>query len=148
MTLASQPKSKSRKSIAPTLLIIGLLVVLYGGYRAFESGQLIESGLNAVGVVVDHHISSDTNNNMQYTAIVQFQVDNTIYTIRHDESSTRPSPEIGEQIVITYLPGDPTTARITSMASIYVSPRLLILCGIAIAGWATFGIAFRHFWRR
>jgi hypothetical protein len=100
---------------------------LWGVYAAYTGWQLQTKGVTAPGTVVQLSERSDPEGGCcTYVPVVDFEVNNQIYTFEGDHASYPPAYEVGEQVDVRYDPTNPNTAQIDSLFQRWAFPVIII----------------------
>ena len=100
---------------------------LWGVYAAYTSWQLQSNGVTAPGTVVRLSERSDAEGGCcTYVPVIDFNVNDQVYTFEGDNASYPPAYEVGEQVNVRYDPTNPNTAQIDSFFERWIFPILII----------------------
>lgn len=129
-TLDAVEKGASRLQIGCWTVFFNLFFAgfcLWGMYAAYTGWQLQTKGITTTGTVVrlDERSSSE-GGCCTYVPVVDFQVQDQIYTLEGDNASYPPAYDVGEQVEVRYDPANPHTAQIDSRFERWVFPVLII----------------------
>jgi hypothetical protein len=120
---------------------------LWGAYAAYTGWQLQTNGVTTPGTVVrlDERSSADSGC-CTYVPVVDFTVNNQVYTFEGDNASDPPAYEVGEQVQVRYDPTNPNTAQIDSLFERWAFPVIIIPAMILTAAILNFFMI--RSWRR
>lgn len=100
---------------------------LWGVYAAYTSWQLQFNGVITPGTVVRLNEQSDGEGGCcTYVPVIDFTVNNQVYTFEGDNASDPPAYEVGEQVNVRYDPTNPNTAQIDSFFERWIFPMIII----------------------
>src|SRR5512134_3214996 len=100
---------------------------LWGVYAAYTGWQLQTKGVTTPGTVVRlAERSSSEGGCCTYVPVVDFEVNNQVYTFEGDHASYPPRYEVGEQVNVRYNPTNPNTAQIDSFFERWIFPIIII----------------------
>ena len=120
---------------------------LWGAYAAYTGWQLQTKGITTPGIVVRLLERSDAEGSCcTYVPIVDFTVDNQVYTLESDHASYPPKYRVGEQVNVRYDPTDPNTAQIDSLIERWAFPVIII--PVMILAALVINIVMLRAWRR
>jgi Protein of unknown function (DUF3592) len=136
-TLNTVEKGASRLQIGCWTVFFNLFFAgfcLWGVYAAYTGWQLQTRGVRTTGIVVrlDERSSND-GGCCTYVPVVDFRVNEQVYTFEGDNASYPPRYEIGEQVDVRYDPTNPNTAQIDSPFERWIFPVLIIPAMIVAA---------------
>lgn len=120
---------------------------LWGVYAAYTSWTLQNEGVTTTGTVVRFNEQSDAEGGCcTYVPVIDFKVNDQIYTFEGDNASYPPAYEVGEQVNILYDPTNPNTAQIDSLFERWAFPVIIIPAMIFTAAILNFFMI--RAWRR
>lgn len=100
---------------------------LWGVYAAYTGWQLQTKGVTTPGIVVRLSEHSDSDGGCcTYVPVIDFKVNERVYTIEGDTASYPPAYDVGEQVDVRYDPANPNTAQIDSLFERWIFPILII----------------------
>ena len=100
---------------------------LWGAYAAYTGWQLQTKGVTTPGTVVRLSERSDSDGGCcTYVPVVDFEVNQQVYTFEGDTASDPPAYEVGEQVDVRYDPTNPDTAQIDSLFERWAFPVIII----------------------
>lgn len=118
-------------------LLLGLIILGAGGYFAFESFQLVQSGKTITAVVVDFHEQETDDQQIRYAPILEYSVDGKSYRFASASYANSPAYDIGEELPVLYDASDPNQARINRFSALWGIP-----IGFAIAAIFVLFVSF------
>ncbi|HSL43171.1 MAG TPA: DUF3592 domain-containing protein [Anaerolineales bacterium] len=129
-TLSAVEKGASRLQIGCWTVFFNLFFAgfcLWGAYAAYTGWQLQTKGVTTTGTVVrlDERSSGD-GGCCTYVPVVDFQVQDRIYTFEGDNASYPPAYAVGEQVEVRYDPNNPNSAQIDSLLERWIFPVIII----------------------
>jgi hypothetical protein len=149
-TLDAVEKGASRLQIGCWTIFFNLFFAgfcLWGAYAAYTGWQLQTHGLTTPGTVVRLSERSDSNGGCcTYVPVIDFKVNNQVYTFEGDNASYPPAYDVGEQVNVRYDPTNPNTAQIDSLFERWVFPVIIIPAMIIAAAILNFFMI--RAWRR
>jgi len=100
---------------------------LWGVYAAYTGWLLQTKGVTTPGIVtrLDERSSSE-GGCCTYVPVVDFEVNDQVYTLEGDNASYPPAYEVGEQVDVRYDPTNPNTAQIDSLFARWLFPVIII----------------------
>ncbi|HUF00182.1 MAG TPA: DUF3592 domain-containing protein [Anaerolineales bacterium] len=120
---------------------------LWGAYAAYIGWQLQTHGVTTPGTVVRLNEQSDAESGCcTYVPVIDFKVNDQIYTFEGDNASYPPAYEVGEQVDVRYDPTNPNTAQIDSYFERWIFPVIIIPAMIFAAALLNFFMI--RAWRR
>lgn len=120
---------------------------LWGVYAAYTGWQLQTKGITTPGTVVKLAERSGVEGGCcTYVPVVDFEVNNQVYTFEGDTASYPPQYEVGEQVSVRYDPTNPNTAQIDSLFGRWIFPIIIIPAMILAA--LVINIVMLRAWRR
>ena len=120
---------------------------LWGAYAAYTGWQLQTNGVTTPGTVVRLNEQSDAEGGCcTYVPVVDFYVNDQVYTFEGDNASYPPAYEVGEQVNVIYDPTNPNTAQIDSLFERWAFPVIIIPAMIFAA--AVLNIVMVRAWKR
>jgi len=120
---------------------------LWGVYAAYTGWQLQTNGVTTPGTVVRLNEQSDAEGGCcTYVPVVDFYVNDQVYTFEGDNASYPPAYEVGEGVSVRYDPTNPNTAQIDSLFERWAFPVIIIPAMIIAA--AVLNIVMIRAWRR
>ncbi|MDE1151305.1 MAG: DUF3592 domain-containing protein [Micavibrio sp.] len=123
---AARNAANARKA-APILVLIGVGLILLGGYLAKKEQRLEDMGVRAPGRVVELRLNSSSDSNSYYP-IVNFQdAGGNQHEFRARSGSNPPSYHVGEDVTVLYLADDAQASAIIDSGWMNWLP--VILCG-------------------
>jgi hypothetical protein len=100
---------------------------LWGVYAGYTSWQLQTNGVITPGTVVRLNEQSDGEGGCcTYVPVIDFFVNDQIYTFEGDNASDPPAYDVGEQVNVRYDPTNPNTAQIDSFFERWIFPIIII----------------------
>jgi hypothetical protein len=100
---------------------------LWGVYAAYTGWQLQTKGITIPGTVVRLLEQSDSDGGCcTYVPVVDFEVNDQVYTFEGDNASYPPAYRVGEQVNVRYDPANPSTAQIDSFFERWIFPIVII----------------------
>jgi hypothetical protein len=100
---------------------------LWGVYAAYTGWQLQTKGITTPGIVTRLDERSDSEGGCcTYVPVVDFEVNDQLYTFEGGNASYPPAYEVGEQVDVRYDPTNPNTAQIDSLFERWVFPVIII----------------------
>jgi hypothetical protein len=149
-TLDAVEKGASRLQIGCWTIFFNLFFAgfcLWGAYAAYIGWQLQTNGVTTPGVVVRLNEQSDAEGGCcTYVPVVDFKVNDQVYTFEGDNASDPPAYQVGEQVNVRYDPTNPNTAQIDSFFERWIFPILIIPAMILAAAILNFFMI--RAWRR
>jgi hypothetical protein len=149
-TLDAVEKGASRLQIGCWTIFFNLFFAgfcLWGAYAAYTGWQLQTNGVRTPGTVVRLNEQSDAEGSCcTYVPVVDFRVNDQIYTFEGDNASYPPAYEVGEQVNVRYDPTNPNTAQIDSFFERWIFPIIVIPAMILAAAVLNFFMI--RAWRR
>jgi hypothetical protein len=129
-TLNAVEKGASRLQIGCWTIFFNLFFAgfcLWGVYAAYTGWQLQTNGVTTSGTVVRLNEQSDAEGGCcTYVPVVDFNVNDQVYTFEGDNASDPPAYQVGEQVNVRYDPTNPNTAQIDSFFERWIFPILII----------------------
>ena len=120
---------------------------LWGAYAAYTSWQLQTNGVITPGTVVRLNEQSDGEGGCcTYVPVIDFKVNDQIYTFEGDNASDPPAYDVGEQVNVRYDPTNPNKAQIDSFFERWIFPIIIIPAMILAAAVMNFFMI--RSWRR
>lgn len=120
---------------------------LWGAYAAYTSWQLQTNGVITPGTVVRLNEQSDAEGGCcTYVPVIDFKVNDQIYTFEGDNASDPPAYDVGEQVNVRYDPTNPNKAQIDSFFERWIFPIIIIPAMIIAA--AVLNFFMLRSWRR
>lgn len=116
------------------VLLIGLSVLVGGGYVAKQRGEFLSKARPATGTVIDFKRRTSTSDGKTKTTwypVVRYQPPgrDAPATFRHDTGSSSPAYRRGESVSVLYAQGDPEEAIIDAGLMNWLGPGVMILVG-------------------
>ena len=149
-TLNTVEKGASRLQIGCWTIFFNLFFAgfcLWGVYAAYTGWQLQTNGVTTPGTVVRLNEQSDAEGGCcTYVPVVDFEVNDQVYTFEGDNASDPPAYQVGEQVNVRYDPLNPNTAQIDSFFERWIFPILIIPAMILAAAILNFFMI--RSWRR
>jgi len=121
-----------------------LCAMIAGGIISFAfiigGGGLLSSGIDksnnfseTMGTIIGRRSCGTSGNNDGETfgAIIEYEVQNTTYTIE-PSTCTNPGPTVGNEIRVLYDPDDPQEGVDGSWVGLYLAPTILLVIGIPV----------------
>jgi hypothetical protein len=111
-----------------TILLVGLGLLAGSGILLAMSLNYVVNGEATAGVIVDHRMRPRGG----YAPVVAYLADGEEYRL---VASTSLSPEVypvGREVVVLYLPRDPSEATIADFIQLYLFPTFLGSCGLFV----------------
>ena len=100
---------------------------MWGVYAAYTGWQLQTNGVTTPGTVVRLSERSDAESGCcTDVPVIDFDVNDQVYTFEGDNASYPPAYEVGEQVDVRYDPTNPNTAQIDSFFERWIFPILII----------------------
>ncbi len=122
-------------------LLLGVIAFGFGVFLAIDSVRLVRDGVTVdaqvTKVTATEGRDKDGNRVTNYTAHIQYWVGERPQTLRHGWSEGVNSTCVvgcygqGARLKVIYLPADPATAKINSIADLYLFPGLPLLVGLS-----------------
>ncbi|MGE5775690.1 MAG: DUF3592 domain-containing protein [Chloroflexota bacterium] len=129
-TLKAVEKGASRLQIGCWAVFANLFFAafcLWGAYAAYTGWQLQTKGMTTDGTVVKLNEQSDSDGGCcTYVPVVDFEVDQQVYTFEGDTASYPPAYKVGEQVDVRYDPTNPNTGQIDSLFERWAFPVIII----------------------
>jgi hypothetical protein len=120
---------------------------LWGVYAAYTGWQLQTRGVTTTGTVVRLNEQSDGEGGCcTYVPVIDFEVNDRVYTFEGDTATNPPQYQVGEQVHVRYDPADPSTSQIDSLFERWLFPALIIPAMILAA--AVLNVFMIRAWRR
>lgn len=120
---------------------------LWGVYAAYTSWQLQTNGVITPGTVVRLNEQSDGEGGCcTYVPVIDFKVNDQIYTFEGDNASDPPAYDVGEQVNVRYDPINPNRAQIDSFFERWIFP--IIIIPVMIIGGIILNFFMIRAWRR
>ncbi len=120
---------------------------LWGVYAASTSWTLQTEGTTTTGTVVRLNEQSDGEGGCcTYVPVIDFNVNDQVYTFEGDNASYPPAYAVGEQVSVLYDPTNPNTAQIDSLFERWAFPVIIIPAMIVTA--AILNVFMIRAWRR
>ena len=136
-TLDAVEKGASRLQIGCWTVFFNLFFAgfcLWGVYAAYTGWQLQTNGVTTTGMVVRlDERSSGEGGCCTYVPVVDFQVQDQVYTFEGDNASYPPAYDVGEEVKVRYDPSNPDRAQIDSMLERWIFPVIIIPAMIVAA---------------
>ena len=149
-TLDAVEKGASRLQIGCWTIFFNLFFAgfcLWGAYAAYIGWQLQTNGATTPGTVVRLNEQSDAEGGCcTYVPVVDFKVNDQVYTFEGDNASDPPAYQVGEQVNVRYDPTNPNTAQIDSFFERWIFPIIIIPAMILAAAILNFFMI--RAWRR
>ena len=149
-TLDAVEKGASRLQIGCWTIFFNLFFAgfcLWGVYAAYTGWQLQTNGVTTPGTVVRLNEQSDAEGGCcTYVPVVDFNVNDRVYTFEGDNASDPPAYQVGEQVNVRYDPTNPNTAQIDSFFERWIFPIIIIPAMILAAAILNFFMI--RAWRR
>ena len=149
-TLDAVEKGASRLQIGCWTIFFNLFFAgfcLWGAYAAYTGWQLQTNGVTTPGTVVRLNEQSDAEGGCcTYVPVVDFNVNDQVYTFEGDNASDPPAYQVGEHVNVRYDPTNPNTAQIDSFFERWIFPILIIPAMILAAAILNFFMI--RAWRR
>ena len=149
-TLDAVEKGASRLQIGCWTIFFNLFFAgfcLWGVYAAYIGWQLQTNGVTTPGTVVRLNEHSDAEGGCcTYVPVVDFKVNDQVYTFEGDNASDPPAYQVGEQVNVRYDPTNPNTAQIDSFFERWIFPILIIPAMVLAAAILNFFMI--RAWRR
>lgn len=149
-TLDAVEKGASRLQIGCWTIFFNLFFAgfcLWGVYAAYTGWQLQTNGVTTPGTVVRLNEQSDAEGGCcTYVPVVDFKVNDQVYTFEGDNASDPPAYQVGEQVNVRYDPLNPNTAQIDSFFERWIFPIIIIPTMILAAAILNFFMI--RAWRR
>ena len=149
-TLDAVEKGASRLQIGCWTIFFNLFFAgfcLWGVYAAYIGWQLQTNGVTTPGTVVRLNEQSDAEGGCcTYVPVVDFKVNDQVYTFEGDNASDPPAYQVGEQVNVRYDPTNPNTAQIDSFFERWIFPILIIPAMVLAAAILNFFMI--RAWRR
>jgi len=128
--------------------LIGLAIMIGGGFALDYSRSFDEGGVKAPGIVVDLDYSQDSDGDGSYRPVVEYRdSEGRTRTYHSSTGSNPPNYEVGERVTIIYQRDNPTRAVIDGFFDRWFLPVFLFGFGgiFATVGW---GLVFAYYRRR
>lgn len=127
-------KQKTAAWVLVLFLLIGLGVLVGGGFAAKQRSDFLSGARSAPGVVIDFErrtSTSDGKTTTTYYPIVRYHPPgrDAPITFQHDTGSSSPGYSHGDAVTVLYAPDDPDEAIIDSGLMNWFGPGLMILLG-------------------
>jgi hypothetical protein len=136
-TLDAVEKGASRLQIGCWTVFFNLFFAgfcLWGVYAAYTGWQLQTNGVTTTGMVVRlDERSSGEGGCCTYVPVVDFQVQDQVYTFEGDNASYPPAYDVGEEVNVRYDPSNPDRAQIDSLLERWIFPVIIIPAMIVAA---------------
>jgi hypothetical protein len=149
-TLNAVEKGASRLQIGCWTIFFNLFFAgfcLWGAYAAYTGWQLQTNGITTPGTVVRLNEQSDAEGGCcTYVPVVDFNVNDQVYTFEGDNASNPPAYRVGDQVRVRYDPTNPNTAQIDSFFERWIFPIIIIPAMILAAAILNFFMI--RSWRR
>lgn len=131
--------SKVSSKIIWLFFIIGLGMLVGGGFFVKSRAEFLEAGLRSSGVIVDFQRVTSTSSNggtsTTYYPIVRYQPTGsaTQITFKHNAGSSHTSYRRGDRVTVVYAPTDPNDAMIDDGWMNWLAPGIILLIGLVFA---------------
>lgn len=129
-TLDAVEKGASRLQIGCWTIFFNVFLAgfcLWGVYAAYTGWQLQTNGVTTPGTVVSLSEQNDAEGGCcTYVPVIDFKVNDQVYTFEGDNASDPPAYDVGEQVNVRYDPTDPNTAQIDSFFERWIFPIMII----------------------
>lgn len=127
-------KHKTPGWVLVLFLLIGLGVLVGGGYVAKQRAEFLSEARPAAGEVIDFNRRTSTSDGKTETTwypVVRYQPSGRTAPVsfQHDTGSSSPAYRRGESVTVLYTPGDPEEAIIDEGLMNWLGPGLMILLG-------------------
>lgn len=127
-------RNKTPAWVLALILLIGLGVLVGGGYVAKQRAGFLSEARPAVGEVIDFNRRTSTSDGKTKTTwypIVRYRPAgrDAPVTFQHDTGSSAPAYRRGESVTVLYTPGDPDQAIIDEGLMNWLGPGIMILVG-------------------
>ncbi|MDZ7839333.1 MAG: DUF3592 domain-containing protein [Gammaproteobacteria bacterium] len=127
-------KNKAPGWVLVLFLLIGLGVLVGGGFVAKQRSDFLSDAQSAPGEVIDFErrtSTSDGKTTTTYYPVVRYQPPghDAPVTFQHDTGSSSPGYSRGDAVTVLYSPDDPDEAIIDSGLMNWFAPGLMILLG-------------------
>ncbi len=120
-------------------MLVGLGLLLGGGYAALRTQQFLGRAVSAQGTVVEL-VRSRSSDSTTYRPVVQFTTsDGRPVEMVSSVGSNPPSYSVGETVQVWYDPAHPEDAKLAGFFSLWFLPLLLMGLGTV---FASIGLAF------
>jgi hypothetical protein len=137
--------SRTRQFVA-VFLLMGVVAAGIGVFLAIDTVRLVREGVSVdaqvMKVTATEGRDKDGNRETRYTAHIQYKVGETLRSLQSSWSEGSNSHCVvgcygqGERLKVIYLPADPATARIHSVADLYLFPALPLSVGLIFIAFA------------
>ena len=110
---------KSMKIISTILLLTSIILLGLAAYFYTKQENFIETSIKTSGVVIgleESTSSSSSSSSISYAPTVKYQdAEGNEYVFTSNISSSPPSYDVGEEVIIMYNPNNPSDAQIKSI---------------------------------
>lgn len=122
------------------LLLVGIGLLVWGGYSFSIYLRRKETYVKTYAVVVDYYVKGDSydgyfDEDETYSPIIEYEAKGNIYRKRLDESSNPPKYLIGQTVLIRYNPKNPDMYILEfDMSFIWMEiiGLLFTVCGVVV----------------
>lgn len=130
---------KGMRLFTAIFTLVGLGLLLIGGYLALRTQEFLGRAVSAQGTVVEL-VRSRSSDSTTYRPVVQFTtVDGRPVEMVSSVGSNPPGYSVGETVEVRYDPAHPEDAKLTGFFSLWFLPLLLMGLGTV---FASIGLAF------
>lgn len=119
---------KTMRFILGIFTLIGLAMMLLGGYLAYKNSEIEKNGVITTGRIVDLE-ESRAENSRTYCPVVEYTVDNDVYTLTSSFCSSGYANSVDDTVDVIYLPTNPNDATIYSFDAFYGSAIAIFVMG-------------------
>lgn len=118
------------KKILFIFLIIGLLMLVGGGFLANHNYQFVQQSVSQQGSVIDLERSKSDDSYVYHPVVSFVTPDDQTIEFRSSVGSNPPSYQVGETVEVIYLPMEPHKAKINSFFSLWFVEMILAILGL------------------
>jgi hypothetical protein len=105
--------------------LAALAMAAVGGYFAFTSLLLTQSGHTVQGTVTELVESNSNEGGVSYAPVIEYQVDGQTYSFNTRNYSDPPAYHVGQQVIVLYDPARPGFGRIDNIWDLWLQPGML-----------------------